>query len=69
MRHFLVTYNMCSCIRQIAKKKKSSIYVITNYVCGVITMRKYRVLQLSLQLGFPITMDTCNSWYLYNLEC
>ncbi len=33
------------------------------------TMRKYRFLQLGLQLGFPIAMDTYNSWYLYNLEC
>jgi hypothetical protein len=32
-------------------------------------MRKYRVLQLGLQLGFPIGMDICNSWYLYSLEC
>jgi hypothetical protein len=32
-------------------------------------MKKYRVLQLSLQLGFPIAMDTCNSWYLHCLEC
>jgi hypothetical protein len=34
-----------------------------------ITMKKYRVLQLGLQLGFPIAMDICNLWYLYNLEC
>jgi hypothetical protein len=33
------------------------------------TMKKYRVLQLGLQLGFLITTDTCNSWYLYDLEC
>jgi hypothetical protein len=36
---------------------------------ATITMKKHKVLQLGLQLGFPITMDTCNSWYLYNLEC
>ncbi len=33
------------------------------------TMKKYRVLQLGLQLGFLVVIDTCNSWYLYNLEC
>jgi hypothetical protein len=32
-------------------------------------MRKYKVLQLGLELGFPIAMNTCNSWYLYNHEC
>ncbi len=32
-------------------------------------MRKYKVLQLGLQLGFSVVMDICNSWYLYNLEC
>ncbi len=32
-------------------------------------MKKYKVLLLSLQLGFPVEIDTCNSWYLYNLEC
>jgi hypothetical protein len=32
-------------------------------------MKKCRVLQLGLQLGFPIATDICNSWYLYNLEC
>ncbi len=31
-------------------------------------MRKYRVLQLGLQLGFLVAMDIYNSWYLYNLE-
>jgi hypothetical protein len=31
-------------------------------------MRKYRVLQLGLQLGFLVAMDTYNSWYLYSLE-
>jgi hypothetical protein len=29
---------------------------------------KNRVLQLGLQLGFLITMDICNSWYLYKLN-
>jgi hypothetical protein len=33
------------------------------------TMRKYKVLQLGLQLGFLVAMDTCNSWCLYSLEC
>jgi hypothetical protein len=33
------------------------------------TYKKYRVLQLGLQLGFLVAMDTCNSWYLYGLEC
>jgi hypothetical protein len=32
-------------------------------------MKKYRVLQLGLQLGFLIATDTCNTWYLYSLEC
>jgi hypothetical protein len=32
-------------------------------------MKKYRVLQLGLQLGFLVTMNTYNSWYLYSLEC
>ncbi len=32
------------------------------------TMIKYKVLQLSLQLGFPIATNICNSWYLYSLE-
>jgi len=32
-------------------------------------MRQYKVLQLGLQLGFLVTMDTCNLWYLYSLEC
>jgi len=35
----------------------------------LIIMRKYRVLQLGLQLGYLVAMDICNSWYLYNLEC
>jgi hypothetical protein len=32
-------------------------------------MKKYKVLLLSLQLGFLVATDICNSWYLYNLEC
>jgi hypothetical protein len=24
---------------------------------------------IGLAIGFPITMDTSNSWYLYDLEC
>jgi hypothetical protein len=35
----------------------------------IINMRKYRVLQLGLQLGFLATTSTCNSWYLYGFEC
>jgi hypothetical protein len=31
-------------------------------------MKKYRVLQLGLQLGFLVTTNICNSWYLYNLK-
>jgi hypothetical protein len=31
-------------------------------------MRKCKVLQLSLQLSFPVVMDICNSLYLYNLS-
>ncbi len=31
-------------------------------------MKKYKVLQLGLQLDFPIATNTYNSWYLYNLE-
>jgi len=31
-------------------------------------MKKYKVLQLGLQLGFPIVMDTCNSWYYTTLS-
>ncbi len=26
-------------------------------------MRKYRILQLGLQLGFLVATNTCNSWY------
>ncbi len=33
------------------------------------TTRKYKVLKLGLQLGFLIATNTCNSWYLYSLEC
>jgi len=33
------------------------------------TMKKYKVLQLGLQLGFLVKMDSYNSWCLYNLEC
>ncbi len=32
-------------------------------------MKKYRVLQLGLQLGFLVLTNIYNSWYLYNLEC
>ncbi len=32
-------------------------------------MKKYRVLQLGLQLGFLVVMDIYNSWYLYGPEC
>ncbi len=28
---------------------------------GIFTMKKYRVLQLGLQLGFPVITNTCNS--------
>jgi hypothetical protein len=31
-------------------------------------MKIYKLLQLGLQLGFPITMDTCNSWYFTTLS-
>ncbi len=33
------------------------------------TMKKYRVIQLGLQLGFLVATNTCNSSYLYGLEC
>ncbi len=33
------------------------------------TMGKYKVLQPGLQLGYLFAMDTCNSWYIYRLEC
>jgi hypothetical protein len=29
-------------------------------------MKKYKALQLGLQVGFPTATNTCNSWYLYN---
>jgi hypothetical protein len=41
----------------------------TFFQLGICTMRKYKVLQLGLQLGFLVAIDTYNSWYLYNLEC
>jgi hypothetical protein len=31
-------------------------------------MKIYKVLQLGLQLGFPIAMDTCSSWYFITLS-
>jgi hypothetical protein len=31
-------------------------------------MKKQRFLQLGLQLGFGVTIDTCNSMYLYILS-
>jgi hypothetical protein len=32
-------------------------------------MKKFKVLQLGLQLGFPVATDTYNPWYLYGLKC
>jgi hypothetical protein len=32
-------------------------------------MKENRVLLLGLQPGFSIITNTCNSWYLYSLEC
>jgi hypothetical protein len=55
----------CVAFRQIFAQKKGWSQLTTLNV----TMTKYKVLQLGLQLSFLVVIDTCNSWYLYGFEC
>jgi hypothetical protein len=55
----------CVAFRQFFAQKKGWSQLTTLNV----SMRKYKVLRLGLQLSFPIATDICNSWYLYGLEC